>query len=87
MLSETHLAIPFWIQKQDLAHDTVEISPVRSNETIEVAFSLGGKVEQGLPRALDDFELAERLKLTDKMDHFCLYDSAMVPVIAECCRA
>lgn len=50
---------------------------------VQVARTLGREVHEILPRALDDLELTKCLQLSQEMNHFCLNDPAVVPLVAQ----
>ena len=56
---------------------------MRLDECVEIAFSSVHEVDKGLPGALDDFELAECLHLTEEMDHLGLNDARVMPVVVQ----
>jgi len=56
---------------------------MRLNERIEIAFSLVGEVDEGLPRTLDHLELTEGLHLSKEVYHLRLDDTGMMPIIMQ----
>lgn len=60
---------------------------MRLNERVQVAFFFVHEVDQDLPRALDDLEMAVRLHLADKVDHLRRDDSDLVPLELKLCGA
>lgn len=52
---------------------------MRLHEPIEAILVFYDELLKGLPGALDDLELVERLKLTNEMDHLGVDYAGLVP--------
>lgn len=57
------------------------------DQSVQITFPLVCKVDQGLPRALDDLELTESLELSQEMDHLSLQLPGVMPWPAQNCTA
>jgi hypothetical protein len=76
----SHLFARLGAEKQHLLEHTVEVRPMRVDHGIQVTLLLVQKVDQDLPRALDDLEMAVRLHLSYEVDHFGHDETDLVPL-------
>ena len=73
-------------EQEDLLDHAVKVRSVGLDESVQIPFFLRDKLEQNLPRTLDDFELTVRLHLAHEVDHLCHDDANLVPFVIQFCQ-
>lgn len=72
-----------WVKQEYLLDHPVEIRSVRLDHGVQIAFTLLEKLDEDLPRACDDLQLAISLHLSDEMYHFSHDEANLVPIAFE----
>lgn len=81
----THVAADLRHAQQDPGLEPLHVLGVSADEAIEAVLIPSERGEEGVPRALDDLELIERLELADEVDHLGMDDAGVVPLLADVC--
>jgi hypothetical protein len=78
-----NLLSSLWVKQEYLLDHPVEIRSVRLDHGVQIAFTFLEKLDEDLPRACDDLQLAISLHLSDEMYHFSQDDANLVPIVFE----